>query len=116
MILPLGLREQVLALLVVSTFGAFVIDRFILFLFAKDIFIASTWQPLINTSVVDFLPIAKSFAWVAAAVVALPLVLGNPLFAIGGWFLYKQYRAQQDEANAQLLKKAREARQKTKDI
>ena len=116
MVLPVGLREQVLALLAVSTVGAFALDRFILFLFAKEIFHASTWEPLVNTRISDFFPILKSFAWVIGGVVALPYMLSNPLYAVGAWFLYKQWKNQQETANTELLKKAKEARLKPKDI
>ena len=92
MVLPDHLRNRLLGLLAMSTVGAFVVDRLIVFGFAREIFVASTLRPLINTKISDFLPIVKTCAYMAGGVLVLPLVLGNPIGMIAGFYAFKMYK------------------------
>jgi hypothetical protein len=44
------------------------------------------------TRVGDFIPIIKTCAYIAAGVVIMPFVLGNPLGMFGGFYAYKMYK------------------------
>ena len=97
MVLPGELRNKLLLLLGMSTIGAFIIDRLIVFVFAREIFFASTLRPLMTTTIADFLPIVKTCGYIAGGVLVLPLVLGNPIGMIAGFYGFKMYKKWRDD-------------------
>jgi cation-transporting ATPase 13A1 len=92
MVLPNHLRNNLLVLLGMSTVGAFIVDRLTVFVFAREIFFASTLRPLMRTTLADFLPILKTCAYIAGGVLLLPLVIGNPIGMIAGFYGFKMYK------------------------
>ena len=63
----------------------------------------------------DFLPILQTLGYVVTGIVALPIVIGNPIMMIGAFYAYKQYKAYNAQQDAELLKNYREKHaQKTK--
>lgn len=97
LVLPSELRSKVLILLGLSTVGTLVADRLVVLIFAPKLFYASTVKPLMETGMKDFLPIAKLCVYMLAGVLALPLLLGNPIALIGGIYGYRQYRKWQED-------------------
>jgi manganese-transporting P-type ATPase len=111
MILPNELRNQVLVLLVISSLGALLIDRLILYIFAKDIFMASTYTPLVSIKFYpDLYNVAVTCFKYAGLACLVPLVLANPLFMIMGWYGYRQYSKYLHEKDMKLLQEYRNSR------
>ena len=92
LVLPPVLRTRVLLLLGFSTVGTLLVDRLIVYVFARKIFMASTWNPLMATRVGDFVPLVKTCGYIVGGLAVAPLVLGNPIGLIGGIYAFKQYR------------------------
>lgn len=92
LVLPPDLRTNLLVLLSASTFGTLVVDRLIVLVFSRKIFMASTWNPLMSLRLADFYPILQTCGYIVGALAVAPIVLGNPIGLIGGIYAYKQYR------------------------
>ena len=97
LVLPSELRKKVLILLGLSTVGTFVADRFIVFVFARKLFYASTVKPLMETGLSDFTPILKLCLYILIGTIVLPFVIGNPIGLIGGFYAVRQYRKWQED-------------------
>ena len=113
MVLPTHLRDKLLLLLAMSTVGTFVIDRLIVLVFAREIFFASTFRPMMTTSIADFLPILKTCGYIAAGVLVLPLVLGNPIGMIAGFYGFKMYKKWKEDREMAELDATELAKQKS---
>lgn len=106
LVVPAEMRSQLYMLLLLSTIGTFVLDRLVVAVFAPKIFRASTIEPLMKTTIADFIPIVKMCGYIAGGVVVAPILLGNPIGLIGAFFMFKQYKKwQQDRETAELAKK-----------
>ena len=106
LVVPDEMRTNLYWLLALSTLGTFVVDRLVVAIFAPRIFYASAVQPLMKTTLADFAPILKTCAYIAGGVLVLPLLLGNPIGLIGGFYAFRQYRKwQQDKETAELAAK-----------
>ena len=106
LVLPPDLRSKLLLLLAASSIGAFLIDRFVVLLFAPTIFRASTLDPLFATKLTDFVPLLKTCGYISVAVLVSPVLLGNPIGIIGAIYLFRKYRQwQADQEQAELREK-----------
>jgi cation-transporting ATPase 13A1 len=104
LVLPENLRKRVWILLLLSTVGTLIADRLTVLVFARRTFMASTVRPLMQTRLSDFVPILKLCGYLLAGVLALPLVLGNPIALIGAIYGYRQYRKWSEEKELEKLK------------
>ena len=89
------------------------IDRLIVLVFAREIFFASTFRPMMTTSIADFLPILKTCGYIAAGVLVLPLVLGNPIGMIAGFYGFKMYKKWKEDREMAELDATELAKQKS---
>ena len=92
LVLPGELRNKLLMLLALSSVGALLVDRLVVLIFARKIFIASTLKPVMSTRVSDFVPLLKTCGYILAGLVVAPIILGNPIGIIGAIYAYKQNR------------------------
>jgi len=99
MVIPETLRVRVLSLLLMGTIGVFLLDRLMVFLFARDAFMAGTVQPLMQTRLQDFVPIVTLFLKVVAGFIVVPIGLGNPILGFMMIMGYRRYRASQQPQN-----------------
>jgi hypothetical protein len=97
MVLPHVLRNDVLVMLITATVGCFLIDRLCVAVFAWDVFVAGTLQPIRDTRPHHVLPLLGTALKIVAAVVLIPVVLSNPLFIVGAWFAYGHYKKWREE-------------------
>lgn len=104
LVLPTDLRNKLLLLLAASSLGTLLIDRIVVLIFAPSIFIASTLNPLRETKLDDFIPLLKTCGYILAAVLAAPMLLGNPIGLIGGIYLFRKYRQWQSEQEQEQIK------------
>ena len=111
MVLPGDLRVKVFIMLFLSSVGAFLLDRAILFMFAREIFIASTWEPILSTRASDFLPILQTLGIVIAGIIVVPVVLSNPLFMVGAYYAWQYWKKMQQEATVAKVQKAKDLKE-----